>query len=72
MQGEPARMIVYPPLPNGHNIKLLFTDRQLNEGIYPAMIRALKEGGFEGDGDWWKRMVKLNARHVRWSLAASS
>ena len=59
MQGEPARMIVYPPLPNGHNIKLLFTDRQLNEGIYPAMIRALKEGGFEGDGDWWKLLTTV-------------
>ena len=52
-------MIVYPPLPNGHNIKLLFTDRQLNEGIYPAMIRALKEGGFEGDGDWWKLLTTV-------------
>ena len=59
MQGEPARMIVYPPLPNGHNIKLLFTDRQLNEGIYPALIRALKEGGFEGDGDWWKLLTTV-------------
>ena len=50
----PGRMLILPPLSNGHKIQNLYMDRQLNEDIYPAMIRALTEGGFEGDGDWWK------------------
>jgi hypothetical protein len=52
-----GRMLILPPLSNGHKIQNLYMDRQLNEDIYPAMIRALTEGGFdsfEGDGDWWK------------------
>ena len=57
MEDGPARILVYPPLPNGHHIKLFYMDRQLNEVIYPAMIRALQEGGFEGDGDWWNLLT---------------
>ena len=51
---QPGRVMIYPPLSNGHKVQNLYLNRQLNEDIYPAMIRALTEGGFEGDGDWWK------------------
>ena len=53
-EGVPCRMIVYPPLPNGHKVQNLYMDKQLDEEIYPAMIRALEEGDVQGDGDWWK------------------
>ena len=43
----------YHPLSDGYKIRITVTDRKLNEAIYPNMIRALQEGGFEGDVDWW-------------------
>ena len=50
----PGRIIIFPTLPNGHKIRNLYLDRQLYGEIYPAMIRAFTDGGFVGDGDWWK------------------
>jgi hypothetical protein len=55
----PGRLIIFPNLPNGHKIQIMFFERQLNEEIYPAMIRAFTEGGFEGDGDWYKLLITV-------------
>jgi hypothetical protein len=49
-----GQCVMYPTLPNGHTIRILYNDSQLEEHIYPDLIRTLQQGGFQADGDWWK------------------
>ena len=45
---------VFSTLPNGHTIKILYKNSQLEEAIYPNLSRTLQEGGFQAEGrDWW-------------------
>ena len=45
---------VFSTLPNGHKIKILYKNSQLEEAIYPNLSRTLQEGGFQAEGrDWW-------------------
>jgi hypothetical protein len=44
---------IYPTLCNGHTIRILYKDIQLEEAIYPDMRRAFQEGGFEARDDLW-------------------
>lgn len=53
LRSERCRVMIYDPLSDGYQIKVAIKERKLNEVIYPNMIRALQEGGFEGDVDWW-------------------
>ena len=49
----PGRCVV-STLPNGHKIKILYKNSQLEEAIYPNLSRTLQEGGFQAEGrDWW-------------------
>jgi hypothetical protein len=45
--------VIYPALGNGHKIRILYKDTQLEEAIYPDMRRAFQEGGFEARDDLW-------------------
>ena len=45
-----GQCVTYPPLPNGHVVRLLFSCTQLDGKIYPALKEALEEGGFERAG----------------------
>ena len=54
MQGSfHGQCMVYPTLSNGHTIRILYRDSQLKEVVYPDLIRAFQEGGFQAIGDWW-------------------
>ena len=44
---------VFSTLPNGHTIKILYKNSQLEEAIYPNLSRTLQEGGFQAEGRDW-------------------
>ena len=44
---------VISTLSNGDTIRVLYKISQLEEVIYPNLIRTLQEGGFQAEGDLW-------------------
>ena len=50
---------IYPTLWNGHTIRILYKDIQLEGAIYPDMRRALQEGGFEARDDLWEVLNRV-------------
>jgi hypothetical protein len=55
----PGLCVIYPALPNRHKVKILYKESQVNEVIYPDLIRALQEGGFQAEGDWWDLLITV-------------
>ncbi len=55
----PGLCVMYPALPNGHKVKILYKESQLNEVIYPDLVRALQEGGFQAVEDWWDLLITV-------------
>ena len=47
-----GKCALYSPLPNGHSVRLLYKQNQLDGMIFPELERALDERGFQKVGFW--------------------
>ena len=54
------RRSVISTLSNGDTIRVLYKNSQLEEGIYPNLIRTLQEGGFQAEGDLWDLLCTVD------------